>query len=147
MRNFILFLVFCWGSTICFAEKKIDELRIDGASTNRFVTAISYDGDQITLSWNDKTVASDWVARIIANLISGIDIDKVKIRSICGLHGNVLNVEGTRPGLLLCVYDIQGKVVQSCITHATSCQLDISKLNTGIYLLKADSEVIRFVKK
>ena len=58
MRDFILFLVFCWGSTICFAEKKIDELRIDGASTDRFVTAISYDGDQITLSWNDKTVAS-----------------------------------------------------------------------------------------
>ncbi|ERJ99095.1 T9SS type A sorting domain-containing protein [Hoylesella pleuritidis] len=147
MRTLILFLAFCWGTTICLAEEKTDELRIDGASTDRFVTEISYDGDKITLSWNDKTVVSDWMARAIANLISGIDLDKVKIRSICGLHGKVLNVEGTSPGQLLCVYDIQGKVTQSILVNSVSCQLDISNLNTGIYLLKAGYEIIKFVKK
>ncbi|MBF1554137.1 MAG: T9SS type A sorting domain-containing protein [Prevotella pleuritidis] len=59
----------------------------------------------------------------------------------------MLNVEGTSPGQLLCVYDIQGKVMQSILVNSVSCQLDISNLNTGIYLLKAGYEIIKFVKK
>ena len=82
-------------------------------------------------------------------LASGDDnnIDKIKIASISGLYKNGLTIDGITLGSLLYIYDVQGNLIMQNQATSTSCELDISQLNTGIYLLKTSEEVIKFVKQ
>lgn len=66
---------------------------------------------------------------------------------------DILTIESTSniPIDKTAIIDIMGRVVQSTVVNATSKNLDISNLASGVYLLRLDynsnSEVLRFIKK
>ena len=124
-------------------------ISINGTRVDKMVTEITYDENNITLHWNDNTSISNKIAQLMIKLASGDDnnIDKIKIASISGLYKNGLTIDGITLGSLLYIYDVQGNLIMQNQATSTSCELDISQLNTGIYLLKTSEEVIKFVKQ
>lgn len=150
MRHLLtLFLMLCGFQTNMLAGTESSGICINGVKADRIVTEISYDENKITLFWNDNTSLTNKIAGTMADLALGEDgnTDKVKIASISGLYRDNIVVSGVTPGSLLCVYDFAGKMLINSKSQSTSCELDISRLNTGIYLLKADNEVIKFIKQ
>lgn len=147
MRNFLLMVFFCYFSVDMSAGTDNREISINGSRADRIVTEISYEADNVTLLWSDNTTMCDKMAKVMTDIASGDDIDKAKIVSISGLYKDNLLIDGINPGSSLDIFDIQGKMLIHDKAMTTSCRLDISNLNTGIYLLRADHEVIKFIKQ
>jgi hypothetical protein len=59
--------------------------------------------------------------------------------------GNQLLIEGLPVGTPVTIYDAQGKVVLRTQTSATS--LPVQSLRSGVYLLKANNQIVKFVKR
>ena len=149
MRYQITILLFILFSTCIMGGIENHGISINGTRVDKMVTEITYDENNITLHWNDNTSISNKIAQLMIKLASGDDnnIDKIKIASISGLYKNGLTIDGITLGSLLYIYDVQGNLIMQNQATSTSCELDISQLNTGIYLLKTSEEVIKFVKQ
>lgn len=149
MRYQITILLFILFSTCIMGGTENHGISINGTRVDKMVTEITYDENNITLHWNDNTSISNKIAQLMIKLASGDDnnIDKIKIASISGLYKNGLTIDGITLGSLLYIYDVQGNLIMQNQATSTSCELDISQLNTGIYLLKTSEEVIKFVKQ
>ena len=138
MRYQITILLFILFSACIMGGTENHGISINGTRVDKMVTEITYDENNITLHWNDNTSISNKIAQLMIKLASGDDnnIDKIKIASISGLYKNGLTIDGITLGSLLYIYDVQGNLIMQNQATSTSCELDISQLNTGIYLLK-----------
>ncbi len=83
----------------------------------------------------------------MAKLVSDYDIDKAYIASIGGIYGNSIIVGGTKSGSNINIYNVEGKKIQDMAANNDQTYIDISTLNTGIYLLQDNSTVIKFIKR
>lgn len=121
-------------------------IRVNGVEPDKTITEVVMDDQTVTFRWNDNTTTKGRAALLIMRLVGGGCIDKVRVFSVSGFQGNTLSIDGLETGLLS-VYDLQGHelFIQQVIDPST--KVDISQLNTGIYLLKNNSTILKFVKK
>jgi hypothetical protein len=59
---------------------------------------------------------------------------------------NILYVKG-KAGSLVNIYNITGELVMTKITNSTSYRIDVSKLTSGIYFIKADNHIEKLIVK
>ena len=147
MKHIIAIFLTLLISTNTFAGSDKSAISINGIKAEKSVTEISYEDSIITLHWSDNTVMTNKLAATMANLVSNYDIDKAYIASIGGIYGNSIIVGGTKGGSNINIYNVEGKKIQDMPANKDQTYIDISKLNTGIYLLQDNSTVIKFIKR
>jgi hypothetical protein len=146
MKYFIAIITFLISAN-AFAGNDKSAISINGNKADKNVTEISYEDSVITLHWSDNTMMTNKLATTMAKLVSDYDIDKAYIASIGGIYGNSIIVGGTKDGSNINIYNVDGKRIQNMPTSNDKTYIDISKLNTGIYLLQDNSTVIKFIKR
>ena len=125
------------------AEGK-QQLTINGQTVENVVTRITFEGDNVVLHFkggDSQTADMDAV-------VLGFDYSPTTTVSV--LRGTVdkfLNLSGVDDGTVVTIYDAQGKFVTTTTAREAKAVLSVSTLRSGVYMLKAGRQAVKFIKK
>jgi hypothetical protein len=71
----------------------------------------------------------------------------VETFSFNGLIGDVLTLSNVAEGTTVTIYDATGKVLQQVKATDTTLSLNTASLKSGVYVLKAGNQIVKFLKK
>lgn len=149
-RISILFILLLSVFTFTYAEINNHAIMINGESLDLEVNEITYDGDNVVLHWTDNSITNTDMSQVIMSLaMEHAGINDVKIYSLNGLQNGFLNITHLDPGLSVSLYDISGNKLYETYNYKMNGfqTIDINPLNSGIYLLKANNSIVKFIKK
>ena len=119
-------------------------LIINGETIEKVVTKITFEGDLVVLSFADTSVSSEDMGNVIlrfSDLATSIkDINAFQLKQ--AVDGS-LNIKGLAEGTQVQIFDASGK--QMTATNDTT--INVSSLKPGMDILKAGSQIVKFVKK
>ena len=119
-------------------------LIINGETIEKVVTKITFEGDLVVLSFADTSVSSEDMGNVIlrfSDLATSIkDINAFQLKQ--AVDGS-LNIKGLAEGTQVQIFDASGKQM----TATNDATINVSSLKPGMYILKAGSQIVKFVKK
>ena len=124
------------------AEKK-QTLTINGQTVEKVATRITFEGDNVIITFGDQTTQTadmEQVKLSFAPVSTAIGTIKEHVT-------DVLDINGLEPGTTVDIYDAQGKKVMTTRADEARTILNTHSLKGGIYLLKANRQVVKFVKR
>lgn len=148
MRKHFLIVFCCFCSLLCLpaANTRPTVIRVNGNEVSKVVTEISMDDDDLTLKWNDNTKLTGRLARLMVDLTKA-DINEALLMNVSGIQRDQMSIEGLTKGTPLYIYNLQGQLLLQQPVDKDLLSIDIHSLNTGIYLLKNNNTILKFVKK
>ena len=119
-------------------------LIINGETVEKIVTKITFEGDLVVLTFADTSVSSEDMGNVILRfsyLATSIkDINAFQLKQ--AVDGS-LNIKGLAEGTQVQIFDASGKQM----TATNDATINVSSLKPGMYILKAGSQIVKFVKK
>ena len=119
-------------------------LIINGETVEKVVTKISFEGDLAVLTFADTSVSSEDMENVILRFsdcaTSIKDINAFQLKQ--AVDGS-LNIKGLAEGTQVQIFDASGKQM----TATNDATINVSSLKPGMYILKAGSQIVKFVKK
>lgn len=147
MRKIVLIVFGCLTTiSLLAANPRAAVIRVNGNEVSKVVTEVSMDDEHLTLKWNDNTLLTGRIARLMVDLTKS-DINNAQLMNISGIQNDQMSIEGLTMGSPLYIYDLQGQLLMSQTVDQDLLSIDIHNLNTGIYLLKNNNTVMKFVKR
>lgn len=145
MRKILAIVAVCLLTTASLARaENRQQLSINGQAVESVVTRITFEGDNVVLHFvggDSQTVDMDAV-------VLGFEYSTtVSISAFRGTVDNYLNLSGVDDGTVVSIYDAQGKVVAATTAREAKAVLSVSTLRSGVYVLKAGHQVVKFTKK
>ena len=142
-RLFVMCLLGVMLSIGLHAENK-QQLIINGETVAKVVAKMTFEGDNVILHFSDDTQLTAAMSSVVLSFDwSG----ETAIYVLKNAAGNVLDIEGLAPGTVVTLYDAAGHCIMTTTADKVSTQLSTQSLSSGVYLLKADKQVVKFVKK
>ncbi len=132
--------------TVVSLEAKRPIIRVNGFEVSKYVTSIEMEGSLMSLRWSDNTVMHGRLANVMIELACHDCVDKARILSVSGVQSATMRVEGLALGSNYSLYDLMGNCLVTRTVDQPVLSVDVSHLTTGIYLLKCQNLVIKFVK-
>lgn len=122
-------------------------LTINGETVEQAVTQITFDGDQVILHFADEsTEAADMDAVTLEFVVTtGIDI-KNNTFSLKELVDGELNISGLETNQIS-IYDASGRLVLSTRVSGSEAHIDAGHLRSGMYIMKAGNQIVKFMKR
>jgi len=144
MKKIFTLLVsfFFLGTTIASAEN-VQSLIINGETVAKTVTKITFDGDNVVLYFSDTTQQSADMGGVVITFADPTAIQSLTAFQLKGIVNGQLNLQNVREGATINVYDAAGRQVVS----TRQSQIDLSRQKAGVYVLKVDNHVVKFVKR
>ena len=125
------------------AENK-QQLIINGETVAKVVAKMTFEGDNVILHFSDETQQTAAMSSVVLSFEwSG----ETAIYALKNAVGNVLDIDGLAPGTIVSLYDAAGHCLMTTTADEASAHLSTQSLKSGVYLLKADKQVVKFVKK
>ena len=119
-------------------------LIINGEPVEKVVTKITFNGDLAVLTFSDATEISEDMGNVILRFSSSpTSIKNVEAFQLNNVVGDNLDINGLAEGTKVVIYDASGKDV---ITTNGS-NINVSGLRSGMYILKAGNQIVKFVKQ
>ena len=119
-------------------------LIINGETVEKIVTKITFEGDLVVLTFADTSVSSEDMGNVIlrfSDLATSIkDINAFQLKQ--AVDGS-LNIKGLAEGTQVQIFDASG----TQMTATNDATINVSSLKPGMYILKAGSQIVKFVKK
>ena len=147
MKRVFLLLAVMAATIFSSARTDLHTVSFNGVQMDKQVTSISYFENTVTLTWSDNTSISGDMAELMLRLAMDNDINKVRIYLVSGFYDKDILVKGLVPGTPIYIYDMKGREMARMDATEHGTKVDIHNLNTGVYFLKNNSTVVKFVKK
>ena len=147
MKRTVLLLAVLAVALFSFARTDLHTVSFNGVQMDKQVTSISYNDNTITLTWSDNTSISGEMAELMLKLALDNDINKVRIYLVSGFYDKNILVKGLTSGTPIYIYDMKGREMTHMDVAEHGTVVDIHNLNTGVYFLKNNSTIVKFVKK
>ena len=115
---------------------------INGETVSKVAARLTFEGDNVTVQFSDNTSQTadmNDVAITFSGLSSIRDISTFRLKK--EVEGQ-LNLEGLAPGTEVMIFDAAGKLQ----LRSTSSSINVRSLKSGVYVLKAGSQIVKFVK-
>lgn len=144
MKKLTLLAVTCL-LTLCIsiqAEKK-QTLTINGQTVEKVATRITFEGDNVVITFGDKTTQTADMEQVKLSFAPAT----TAIGTIKDYVTDELNINGLEPGTKIEIYDAQGKKIMTARADEARAILSTCSLSNGIYLLKANRQVVKFIKR
>lgn len=122
----------------------VQTLTVNGETLDNTVAQITFEGDNVVLHFSDATTIT--VDMDDASL-SFVYSDATSIKSLREPVGESLLLNGLEPGTVVTVYDASGKQTLTAKAEDASTLLSAKTLKAGVYLLKTDKHIVKFIKK
>jgi nitrogen fixation protein FixH len=130
------------GTTLANAEN-VQSLIINGETVAKTVAKITFDGDNVVLYFSDTTQQSADMGGVVITFADPTAIQSLTAFQLKGIVNGQLNLQNVREGATINVYDAAGRQVVS----TRQSQIDLSRQKAGVYVLKVDNHVVKFVKR
>ena len=78
---------------------------------------------------------------------SGAGIGNISTFKLNAFVDGQLNIAGLAAGTQVAVYDVSGKKLAQAQTEGESTQVNVDNLSSGVYILKAGNQIVKFVKR
>ena len=119
-------------------------LIINGEPVEKIVTKITFNGDHAVLTFSDATEISEDMGNIILRFSSSpTSIKNVEAFLLNNVVGDNLDIDGLTAGAQVTIYDASGKDVFT----TNGSNINVSGLRSGMYILKAGNQIVKFVKQ
>jgi hypothetical protein len=119
-------------------------LIINGEPVEKVVTKITFNGDLAVLTFSDATEISEDMGNVILRFSSApTSIKDIAVFQMNKVVGDNLLINGLADETQVVIYDASGKDIIT--TYGSN--INVSGLRSGIYILKAGNQVVKFVKQ
>ena len=122
-------------------------LTIDGARVDKTVATITFDGDKALLTFGDNSTATHDLGSIVLDFTSTSGISDISVGTLSVTVGSSITVSGIPEGTSLSLYNIRGEELRSLQAPGSECEMSLDGLPSGVYLLRAGGEIVKFVKR
>ena len=131
--------------SVSFAKAESKQtLTINGQTVESIVTRITFEGDNVVLHFKGgESQTADMDAVVL-----GVEYSPTTALGVLrGTVDNYLNLAGLDEGTVVSIYDAQGKLVRTTTVREAKAVLSVSTLRSGVYVLKAGRQIVKFNKK
>lgn len=118
-------------------------ITINGEVVSKVVTQITFDGDNVILTFADDSFTTEDMGNVTISFSSTTSIKDISAFQMNKIVGDNLEIEGLAEGTEVSIYDISGKQIFA----TKSSNINVSGLKSGVYVLKAGNQIVKFVKK
>ena len=118
-------------------------LTVNGQTVSQTVVHMSFQGNNVLLSFADGTSLTTDMRAVSITFGSPASVGSLTAYTLQPPVGNQLAIGPLPQGAWATLYDAGGKQ----LLRTNQPVVDLKGLKPGIYLLKADSQVIKFTKK
>ena len=153
MKKFLLsFVLLLVSVTVMVAEEVSAYITVNGLAVTKTMSEISFDQDDVVIAYSDGTSAkfskSDDI-EITFNQPTSVEATQEALETFTygGIVGDELVVSGIADGTSVVVYAINGVNVASGKVSGDSARINVSGLTSGVYILRAGKNVVKFIKK
>lgn len=126
----------------------VQTILINGEPVGKTLTKLHFDGDNVVLHFGDETQTHDLSAVAISiDHTSGLlGIESFEFNG--AINGGLLELQGVEPGVPVSVYAVSGLVVANASADENgSATIDVAHLESGVYILVAGKNVVKFSKR
>ena len=120
---------------------------INGQKVEKVATKITFNGDNAVVSFSDGSSQSADMSQVVIYLNVSTDISKVQTFNYNGIIGDDIRLSNIAEGTTVTIYDATGKVLQQVKATDTTLSLNTASLKSGVYVLKAGNQIVKFLKK
>ena len=122
-------------------------LTINGETVEQAVTQITFDGDQVVLHFADETTESVDMNSVIMEFVVTTGINtKNNAFILKGAVDGELNISGLETDRIK-IYDASGRMVFSTRVSGSDVHIDAGHLRSGMYILRAGNQMVKFMKR
>ena len=144
MKKLKLFIMTCLLTVAFTAQaQKVQTLVINGEKVEKVVARITFEGDNVVLTFSDQTVQTADMENVV---LSFTPEDLTAIGTIKNAVNKTFSIEGLEPGTEIIIYNTDGKQVLTARASEDLTTLKMSSLKKGVYLMKAGKQVVKFIK-
>lgn len=134
-----------------FADTVTQTVTVNGVEvTGKAVTQITFSGDNAVLTFSDNTTQKEDIGLISIAFDYTVDtsgIGSVSMFNFSGMVDGRLQLGGLEAGTAISLYNVTGKKLASATAADGSVSIDVSGLSRGVYIVKAGTKVVKFMKK
>ena len=139
LHIFLLLLLF---ATSAFADTT-QTITINGETVEQEATKLTFNGDKVIITYsNGENSGEVNMESVVITFTTSTGIGEFN-----GIVDGTLNIGNIADGTPIVVYNTSGSIVASVKSSGNSAQIDINGQPSGIYLLKAGKQVVKFVKR
>lgn len=124
----------------------VQALTINGQTVEKTVTQLTFSDDNVVLHFegSEESYALDDVVLDFSDVSSINSINTFKLN---GLVDGRLDISGLAAGTPVAVFDISGKKMASLRAGEETTQVNVGDFRSGVYILKAGTQIVKFVKR
>lgn len=124
----------------------VQTLTVNGQKVEKVVSQITFSGDNVVLHF-DGTEETYPMDDVQIDFTSGAGIGNISTFKLNAFVDGQLNIAGLAAGTQVDVYDVSGKKLAQAQTEGESTQVNVDNLSSGVYILKAGNQIVKFVKR
>ena len=144
LHIFLLLLLF---ATSAFADTT-QTITINGETVEQVATKLTFNGDKVIINYsNGENSGEVDMESVVISFTNSTGIGAISTYQFNGFVDGTLNIGNIADGTPIVVYNTSGSIVASVKSSGNSAQIDINGQPSGIYLLKAGKQVVKFVKR
>lgn len=118
-------------------------LIINGEVVSKVVTKITFEGDLVVLTFSDSTTAKEDMDNVVIRFTAPTSIKDLTTFQLKKAVDGSLEINGLAVGTQVYVFDAAGK--QMLVTKDSN--VNVSGLKSGVYVLRAGDQIVKFVKR
>jgi hypothetical protein len=118
------------------------ELVINGEVVAKVVAQMTFEGDNVLLTFSDGTSRTDDMSTVKLSFVNSSSIQEFTTYRLRGVVGDELSFEGLENGTEICIFDASGKQM----LRSKEKTVNVHALKAGVYVLKAGNQIVKFVK-
>lgn len=142
VHSLLLLFMLCFVLSASGATEQ--KLIINGETVNKVVASITFEGNNAVLTFSDKEKMTVDMSAVV--LIFG-ESTPSGIYQLKQAVSNQLSFQGLSAGTPVVVYDAAGHIAMQSVVSDENGTLSVKGLKSGLYLLKANNRVVKFVKR
>lgn len=121
---------------------------VNGVQVERVLSKITFLGDNIVLHFNDGNAEqTEDLEAVSITLPTTTGIDKLRTFVSKQLQGDNLTLKGVGRGERIAIYDAGGRLQMQTTASGSDMSLSLAGLKTGVYIVKAGNNIIKFQKQ
>lgn len=144
----IILVMWLFAATLNVMGDNVQTITVNGEPlTGKTVTKMSFNGDDVTLVFNDNT--SDTYDMELVRVVFGttVGINGINVAARHGIVGGELVVDGISAGTIINIFDMSGKMVANEKSRGNTVRINIDDFQSGVYVMSAGKTVMKFIKK
>lgn len=125
------------------SSQRVQQLVVNGETVEKTVAKMTFEGDNVVITFDDNQTQTAVMNTVVLNFVDPSGIQNISFFKMKGLVDGNISINGLPEGTQVVVYDMNGRQMLS----TAGSQIDATGLKSGVYMLKAGNQVVKFMKR